>query len=227
MAAKEVHLAASATTDGDFINVHGAYSPVNHLGIIANVSTYSYKADDPDAASGNVDGKAHLAEVGAGYYYTTGNKMKVVYDLYGGIGHGAMYSDVNMIAYRGFIQPGIGFRTKYLEFSFNYRLSCIRYYSLNANGHDSTYLSQQHLVYENGRRIDNTAYLFAEPTVTIRGGYKFIKMQAQYVIANAVSHVPWVYSNEQFNLGVSFELEELLKVINKSKTKSINMGNPL
>lgn len=224
-AANDLHLSANATNDVAFVNLQAAYSPVNHLGIIANISTYSYKADSPDVTAGNVDASAHLAELGVGYYYSTGNRAKLVYDIYGGIGNGSMKSDVNMSAVRGFIQPGVGIRTKYFEASFNYRLSCIRYYNLNTNGHDSNYLSQQHLINDNGRRIDNTAYLFAEPSITIRGGYKFIKVQMQYVIAKAVTNVPWAYNADQFSIGVGFELEELMHIINGSGDKSSNELN--
>ena len=214
--AKQAHLAASATPDRAFTDVQVAYSPINHLGIIGNFSTFSYKASDADVSSGNVDAKAHLAELGAGYYYATGKKVKLIYDVYAGAGGGAMKSDVNMNFIRAFVQPGAGIRTPWFEMSLNYRCSAIRYYDLNTNGHDITYLQQHNLVYGN-RRIDNTDYLFAEPAITFRGGYKFIKVQTQYVIANPISNVPWQYYNTLINFGLSFELEDLLDAINPKK----------
>src|SRR5260221_6385437 len=60
-----------------FFDVQGSVSPVNHLGIIANYSTYAYRADKPDAASGNVDANAHLLEAGIGGYYSKGKKIKM------------------------------------------------------------------------------------------------------------------------------------------------------
>ncbi len=215
-AAKEAHLSASMTPDHAFTDVQASYSPINHLGIIGNFSTFSYKAVDADVPSGNVDARAHLAELGAGYYYATGNKVKLAYDFYAGAGGGSMKSDVNMNFFRAFVQPSAGIRTPWFEVAISYRMSGIRYYKLNTNGHDSTYLQQHNLVYRN-RRIDNTNYVFAEPAFTIRGGYKFIKMQTQYVIANAVSNVPWQYYNGLFNFGISFELEELLTAIHPKK----------
>ncbi len=196
--------------------MQASYAPTNHLGIIGNFSAFSYKASGADAPSGNVDAHAHLAELGAGYYYATGKKAKLIYDIYAGAGGGSMQSDVNMDFFRAFIQPGAGIRTHWFEVSLNYRLADIRYYNLNTNGHDSNYLQQHNLVYGN-RRIDNTNYLFAEPSITIRGGYKFIKVQTQYVISNPVSNVPWQYYNTLINFGLSFELEELLATIKKEK----------
>ena len=218
--AGDAHLSASATPDFAFTDVQASYSPINHVGFIGNFSTFSYKAQNVDVASGNVDGRARLAELGAGYYYVAPGKAKVVCDIYAGAGGGNMQSDVNMSFFRSFIQPGVGIRTPYFEFSLNYRMSAIRYSNLNTNGHDSGYLAQQNLIYGNNRRIDNTTYLFAEPAITFRGGYKFIKVQTQYVVANALSHVPWQYYNGLFNVGFSFELEELLKVINPAHKKN-------
>jgi len=218
-AANEAHVSASITADGAFTDMQAAYSPINHLGIIGNFSTFSYKANDADVSSGNVDAYAHLAELGAGYYYAMGDRRKAVFEIYGGAGGGAMQSDINMNFFRSFIQPGIGFRTHYFEFSFNIRLSDIRYYNLNTNGHDSTYLQQQNLTYGNNRSIDNTNYIFAEPSITLRGGYKFIKFQTQYVVTSPLTYVPWRYYNTLINFGFSFELEELLKMVNPSMTK--------
>ena len=214
--AHELHLSANATTDAAFTNVQAAYSPVNHLGILAGISTYAYKANDPDAASGNVNASAHLAEVGAGYYYATTGPTRIICDVYGGAGGGSLKSDVNMHCFRSFIQPGIGLRTHYFELSLANRVSAIKYYDLNTNGHDDYYLQQQHLLYGN-RRIDNTTYLFYEPSVTLRGGYKFIMLQLQYVSATALSNVPWAYNNTQINLGIHFQLEEAIKAIKKPK----------
>ena len=212
--AKEAHVSGSTTPDRAFTDVQASYSPVNHFGIIGNFSTFSYKASNADAPSGNVDARAHLAELGAGYYYATGTKAKVTYDIYAGAGGGSMQSDVNMNFFRAFVQPGAGIRTRWFEVSLSYRLSDIRYYHLNTNGHDSSYLQQHNLISGN-RRIDNTNYIFAEPAFTIRGGYKFIKVQTQYVIANPVSNVPWQYYNTLINFGLSFELEELLASFKK------------
>ena len=189
--ANEAHFSGNVSGDGAFTDMQASYSPINHLGIIGNFSTYSYKASDADIASGNVDAHAHLAELGAGYYYATRGDVKIVGELYGGAGGGKLQSDVNLNFFRSFIQPGLGVRTPYFELSINCRISDIKYSSLNSNGHDSAYLAQQNLTYGNNKSITNKNYFFAEPAVTFRGGYKFIMVQSQYVISNAISRVPW------------------------------------
>ena len=217
--ANEAHFSANVSGDLAFTDMQASYSPINHLGVIGNFSTYSYKATDADVSSGNVDARAHLAEMGAGYYYATKGDIKIVGEIYGGAGGGKLQSDVNMNFFRSFIQPGFGIRTPFFEFSINCRIADIRYSNLNANGHDSTYLAQQNLIYGSNKSITNTNYIFAEPAITFRGGYKFIMVQSQYVISNAISHVPWNYNGGLINVGLSFQLEDLLQVINHSKQK--------
>ena len=217
VAANDAHL--TATEDGSNRNIQAAYSPIKHLGIIAGYSSFSYKADKVDVNAGDVDAHAHLAEMGAGYYYAVGKKAKVLWDIYGGVGGGKLTSDVNMHFFRPFIQPGAGLRTPYFDIAFNYRFSGIRYSQLDVNGHDATYLEQHNLV--NGdRSINGTTYFFGEPSITLRGGYKFLKLQVQLVSSHAISNVPWSYNNSELTLGIHFALEDLLAMINpKPETK--------
>src|SRR5262249_34071577 len=104
---------SSKQYDGNtyFFDAQGSVSPVNHLGIIANYSTYAYRPDDPDIAGGNVNAHAHLLEAGVGGYYAKGRKFKMVADGYVGYGGGLINSDVNMRVHRFFVQPGIGVRS--------------------------------------------------------------------------------------------------------------------
>jgi hypothetical protein len=223
-ASQDLHVSANIAGGGEAMNVQAAYSPVNHLGIIGGISTYSFKADNPDPATGNVDASAHLGEIGAGYYFTTnaGRNVRFIYDIYGGAGFGAMKSDVNMNALRLFLQPGIGLRTHWFDCSFNLRICDLSYSNLNPNGHDNAYLQQQNLIDPTGKRIDKTHYLFAEPALTLRGGYKFIKFQAQYILSAALSDVPWRYSGNAVNFGLNFQLEDLLMVVREKNKPSGN-----
>ena len=149
-----------------------------------------------------------------------GKKVKVVCDIYGGAGGGALKSDVNMHFFRPFIQPGAGLRTPYFDVAINYRFSAIRYSQLDANGHDAGYLEQHNLV--NGdRSITDKGYVFGEPSITVRGGYKFLKLQMQLVTSHAISDVPWRYNNSQLTVGIHFALEDLLAIINP-KTQAKN-----
>ncbi|MBC7903019.1 MAG: hypothetical protein H7Y27_06335 [Gemmatimonadaceae bacterium] len=195
-----------------FFDVQGSVSPIKHLGIIANYSTWAYRADNPEPVGGNVDADAHLLEVGVGGYYAAGKgKFKLITDIYGGFGAGQLKSDVNMRINRFFLQPGIGIRSPWFDAAFNLRMVHLRYSDFNANGRTNDYLIEHELIDVRGRRIDQRNYVFAEPAITLRGGYKFAKVQLQAVFANEVNNVPWNYNGARFTAGFYFSLEDALK----------------
>ncbi|HRP55968.1 hypothetical protein [Agriterribacter sp.] len=191
-------------------DLQASVSPVKHLGIIANYSTYGYTPDNPDAVNGNVDGKAHLLEFGIGGYYAKGNTFKMVTDCYVGYGAGQIRSDVDMRIKRFFIQPGIGVRSPAFDAVFNLRFVNLNYDNFNAKGRSNDYLLQKDLINNSGRRIDNTSYAFVEPSFTIRTGYKFIKAQLQMVFAQEITSVPWHYNPSRYTVGLYFSLEDAI-----------------
>ena len=223
----QVHVAGSIdnSSDGPSVDMQGAWSPVNHLGIIANFSNFQHSQNNPDAQLGQVDAVARFAEAGAGYYYAYGSKkISLVLDAYGGPGIGYLKSDINSDFARLFIQPGVGVRTYFAELVFNWRLSGIHYFDLNTNGHDDAYLQQQDLLTASGRRIDNGSYVFSEPSVTFRAGYKMLKFQVQYVWANSLSNVPWNYNTSLLSIGLSFKLEEAKDMFRKKRPTETTEG---
>lgn len=191
-------------------DLQASVSPVKHLGIIANYSTYGYTPDNPNVSTGNVDGKAHLLEFGMGGYYAKGNRFKMVADCYVGYGTGQIRSDVDMRINRFFIQPGIGVHSPVFDAAFNLRLVSAKYSNFNAKGMSNEYLMQQKLINSSGRRIDNTTYAFVEPSFTVRTGYRFIKAQLQLVLAQEMTSVPWHYNPARYTVGLYFSLEDAI-----------------
>lgn len=195
-----------------FFDVQAAVSPVNHLAAMVNYSTYSYHANQPYAGSGNVDAHAHLLEGAIGGYEALGGRVKMVADLFVGYGGGPLRSDVDLHLSRWFVQPGIGMHSKWVDAGFNLRLSVLNYSNFDANGHTNEYLAFHSLADSTtGTTIASKSYVFAEPSFTVRTGYKFAKMQLQVVLATPVSNIYWRYNTAMFTAGVYFTLEDLLK----------------
>lgn len=200
--------------DNDFryvFDLQTSYSPIPHLGIIANYSTYGFIPDNPDESSGNVDGKAHLLELGVGGYYAKGKRFKMVVEGYAGYGMGRIRSDVDMNIGRLFIQPGIGVTSPVFDAAFNLRITNPTYSRFDAKGRENDYLRDQNLIDARGRRIDQTNYFFAEPSFTVRTGYKFLKAQMQVVFAEEMSPVSWEYNKARYTVGAYLSLEEIFK----------------
>ncbi len=203
----------STTSTNHVINIQAAGSPVKHLGIIGGFSAYDYTVTaNPDPAVGRVSAKANLAELGIGTYsefLEKDNGIKLLADAYAGAGIANITSDVNMNATRYFLQPGITFRSHYFDASFNMRFTGLKYRNFDAKGYNEDYLRGKNLLTSDNVRIDDNLHIFAEPSVTLRGGYKFIKAQMQWTFASALSSVPWHYDGSLFTIGFAFDLEGL------------------
>lgn len=203
----------STTANSHVLSVQAAGSPAQHFGIIGSVTNYNYKiTSNPNPSTGEVSAKANLAELGAGSYVEflkKDNGVKLLADAYAGAGLASIKSDVNMDATRYFIQPGITFKSPYFDASFNMRFAGLQYRNFDANGHDENYLRNRNLISSDNVHIQDRFYVFAEPSVTLRGGYKFIKAQLQWTHASAISTVPWNYNGSLFTVGMVFSLEGL------------------
>lgn len=183
-----------------FNGVQAAYSPLNRLGLIAGYSTYAYHGHEPWSPHEKVD----FFEAGAGYYRAVKDssylkmRRQFVYDVYGGIGRGSInidnrsnYTRPSTTISRAFIQPGVGVRTHVIEAAFNMRV-CGVYYS-NFSHPPLSYVVP----------LPNKVYLFTEPAITLRVGYKAAKLEMQYVHSFGSNTGELAYIKNAFNLGLS------------------------
>jgi hypothetical protein len=155
----------------------------DHWGVMANGFYKSYEAGNNDYShSGN------LGELGFGYFKPVKN---IVLEAYTGLGIGTIekkqtyYGSDNTVSWasfsaqgtKAFLQPGIGYCGRYFDAAFTPRISFVKYTHFKAYGYTEDQLAEDHL--ENNK-LTNGIYTFAEPAFTVRGGYKFIKLQVQY-----------------------------------------------
>ena len=200
-----------------FFDVQASVSPLNHLALIGNYSTYAYRTSSQDTAIGRVNASSHLLEGGIGGYYATKGRRKVqlVTDLFVGYGGGPIRSDVDMTGTRWFIQPGIGMHSPWVDVAYNLRVSTVSYSHFNANGRTMAYLLDNHLEDTLGNGIESKSYTFLEPSFTLRAGYKFAKVQLQMVLAQSANYIPWNYNGVRFTVGFYFSLEDALAFHNQ------------
>lgn len=215
----DVHLSATLKVDelfgpDDMFNYQVAASPLKHLGMIGGISRYSYTASRYDTIVGDVNSDALLGEFGLGTYTklkegTVGSK--VIADFYGGVGFATIRGNVDMNLTRYFMQSGITFRSYYFDASFNMRFTGLQYRNFEANGLSEEYLRDQRLLTGRHIRIDKPFHVFAEPSATMRSGYRFVKFQFQFVYAVPTTKVPWHYRELTSTFGVTFDIEAYRK----------------
>jgi hypothetical protein len=156
----------------------------NHFGVMTNGYFQSHNGENSYQHRGG------LFEVGAGYFTTHKSKEHLVFEAYGGGGIGRVYkqemvnspdnSGHNLASFTAngakfFVQPGIGITTGIFDLALTQRLSAVKYYRFNSQYYSTESLQNDYL-----DNITKPLYLFVEPALTARVGYKFIKLQAQY-----------------------------------------------
>jgi len=182
-------------------NVQAAYALTDRIGIMGNFYWERYNKD-------NKDNSGHLIEVGAGYFQPVHKNL--IFETYGGVGLGKITFrqqnqagtsirnyDVNGM--RLFLQPGIGYCTPYFEAAFTPRLSFVSYSNFSAFGYPPQELETEHLDKE---IIENTLWMFIEPAITLRGGYKWIKVQVQYGVTAKLTSAELNHGKDFLNVSL-------------------------
>ena len=171
-----------ASYGGDEYNLscfQGSYSITDHVGTHI---TYMSSSDHND----------YLLEGGMGYYLRY--EKYLAFEAFGGYGHG-MVEGYNMN--RLYIQPTMGFVSDFLDIVFTPRFTKVNYKS-NIEG----YFLQPYPYKNEINNIDKQSYYFFEPGVTIRLGYKYVKLQYQSIQANKLNSAALKYLNTNTSLSV-------------------------
>lgn len=137
----------------------------DHWALMFNFCHYH----DADNSAGN----GNITEVGAGYYNTLNDK-RWIYEAYAGYGLGDgsnrfSSSNTSFKLDRMFVQPNFGYSLKNFEIVVSLRGAYMNYRDVR-QFHSNPELNYP--LYEKG-------YYVLEPALTLRGGYKYLKVQLQ------------------------------------------------
>lgn len=193
-------------------NVQAAYAVSDHVGIMANGFLEQNTVNNNETGNG---GLGYMGEAGAGYFTMLGNNENLVFETYAGAGFGHLYLNNN---YRDanndiqkrtldanglklFIQPGIGYKLPYFEVS-----GALRYSNVNYSGVRTSNWPAADLQRSNLDDVGNTSFGFLEPALTIRGGFKSVKLQLQYINCIKLNSANINYDTDIVNLGIIIQL---------------------
>lgn len=196
----EVRATASigASENTDAVEAHIAYAATNHIAIAS-----SYLQAEGGEYSTNNGGKGQYMDCAVGYFQPI--KEQFVFEVFGGYGQCqqwhryADYETANLSFNKVFLQPSIGFTHRHIDVAITPTLSRIHFdhisYDVQNNQDESEAL--QSIAQQ------SVSYLL-EPTFTIRGGWDYIKLQAQVVSSSNLSHPNLPFEKSHVNLGISF-----------------------
>ena len=175
-------------------NLQAAYAVSDSVGLIAN-GFWQKTSGDQNAASGS-DGKGHLLELGAGHFRSIGDLL--LFETYAGLGLGAVEHDnweqvngarsdyrFSASAIKAFVQPSLGITRNYFDAVLSTRFVALKPYDTEAVNYPEARLRADDLF-----GLDQHTFGFIEPAVTVRAGYKWVKLFVQYGFSLKINETP-------------------------------------
>jgi hypothetical protein len=192
------------------VEVQGAYAATKHLGLMANYFSVS--------SGFETSGTNSLIEVGAGYYDAL--QLHAVFEIYGGAGLGTLKNfssapdlSSHLLYQRFFVQPAIGYTSNVFDF-----VVSLRFCGLNYSDPETVITK----FYEADGYSPDKFSLIAEPALTVRGGWKYVKLQAQVGISqNITDQKP--DATTYFSLGAHVTVNK--KSYGKKKSETLQNSN--
>lgn len=197
-----------------------AYAISDRVGVIANAQFV--KSDHEGSPDVTVNGKPDVSfaqnnsAIESGIGYLGKGERNLIYEVYGGGGFSRTHiADLNAnngvlgeIEAKGlklFVQPNVGFATKYFDVALSSRFTALKY------GTATTIYSKQYLIDQDLDQLADNTHMFLEPAITLRGGYKFIKIQAQFGLALKLSSATIPYNETLGNIGLVLDFAKWYK----------------
>ena len=177
------------------IDLQGAYAITGKLGILANFMT----ANGGTASGQNQNWAKGTCFEGAAGYFKPVNTFGI-FEVYGGLGASSQHHQystgtADLRFTKVFVQPSFGFTAKWAEAAFSLPLTRVSFNEI----HDYTYSGE-----ESGleRLASNHTSYILEPALTIRGGWKYLKLQFQYVHVLNLTNQDLPFEKDKVSLGL-------------------------
>jgi hypothetical protein len=194
---------AYATSDNTAVMLNGHYNRNKWASSLSDTTT----TNEYTTKRWAVDG-------GAGYYRPFSD---FVFEAYGGGGYGSYDFDYdvyeydtyiqtkeyNVQAWRGFIQPSIGYCSDYADIAFSTRLMYIGFFNPTSSN-----FNQDELVDEKLTDLEQYTYTLIEPALTVRFGIPKGKLHIQFIYAYKLNQQSLNYMPLNLNFGITLNISE-------------------
>jgi hypothetical protein len=204
----------STSLGGGFIStgtdVQTALSLTNHLAVMANYMSSKYYSNDPEDDNSI---KYNYFEGAAGYFKPFNEFW--VFEVYGGFGSGKQHHEYYAWpdnTYRGnadlpfvkfFLQPSIGVTFNAFDIALSSSISRLSFNKINNSvDQNSSYYDELDMIARNSK------FFLFEPAITIRGGWKFVKMQLQYILLVNSMKNELSFEPQKISLGIYLSLSK-------------------
>ncbi len=179
-------------------DLQAAIAVSDNIGIMANGYYKNYDG------SSNYQHGGGMGELGVGYLLNSEGHLVMENFVGAGLGkvhkqqqytnpdNSSYMASFDANAVKAFIQSNLGYRSKYFDVALTPKFSFVKYSNFSHANYSEEQLREDYL---DRNRLTDPLFVFAEPAITVRGGYKFIKLQAQYGVTinvggQSIRHTP-------------------------------------
>lgn len=141
-------------------------------------------------------------------------------EVYGGLGSGSQHHEyyawpnytykgnADMTFLKLFLQPSLGVTFNSFDIALSSGFSRLNFTKINNSvDQNSSYYSDLDMITRNRK-----SFLF-EPAITLRGGWKFVKMQFQYLHSFNLTNEEMMFEHAKVSLGIYISLSKKNKVV--------------
>nr|WP_294905500.1 hypothetical protein [uncultured Lacibacter sp.] len=210
----EIRVNANISNDiGTGTDIQVAYAFSKQFAVMANYSTVKDEVDD-------ANGKGNYFDMAIGYYKPI--QKHFVFEVYGGIGksnQSHQYADETYQYYEGskggtselsfikaFIQPSFGITTNGFDAAVALPLSNVSFGKIKNNTTAGSTDDQMLKAISTNKNA-----VFFEPSFTIRGGWKYLKIQLQVLASKKLNDPELSFFDYRSSVGLSFAFAERFK----------------
>lgn len=197
--------------------IQAAYSITNHFGVMANFLSAKDLENGADSW-----GKGNYFEGAVGYFKPFGKSK--VFEIYGGVGGSKQYHQyrpefIDTTYYGGtnagtselsftrlFLQPSIGLTFNSFDIAFSTRICRLSFYNIN-NKIDRILKEDEFAILNS--IAQNKNFIFFEPALTIRGGWKNLKVQLQGEIESYFNNRKNHFDEYHISIGLYGSISEI------------------
>lgn len=204
-------LSINAGTSRNGADIQAAYSVSNHFAVMANGSFYNINSTN---GTNILREENNFSEISAGYYTHIGEN--IIGEIYPGFGMGRAYNQNNyrieqfyfkrVDYHKIFLQPSIGFVSNIFELATSVRWSLVDYYNFKTD-YPINYTNLP----------IKTANIFIEPALTVRAGYKSVKVFTQAGLVIPTMPITYSYVPLILSIGVNIKLAKRYKTLPAEK----------
>ena len=189
--------------------VQAAYSVTDNVAVMAN-----FMAAQGGKKTSSNWARGYYADAALGYYKPLDDYM--VFEVYGGFGLSSQHhqyggygsgGNVDLNFSKLFVQPSFGVSFEKLDVALSTRIGQVYFFEMTSEG----ILNSSTEIYSLGEITANRTSYLLEPALTVRGGWKYLKLQIQLGLAQNLNNPGLKFEKMNLNFGLHLSLPNLRK----------------